>query len=116
MKDRGKRSWLTGKFSTARAVWAPYNASTGTRISPIVSRSMRWASGIITRRLARAAHGFHIERHRDLRQLLVGLPLFIQRLLQQGCGFVMPQHFRPGASRPITGHLVVLYLLRSLND
>ena len=40
-KARGKRSPLMGKFSTARAVCAPYKASAGTRISPMVSRSLR---------------------------------------------------------------------------
>ena len=30
-----------GKFSTARAVWAPHSASSGTRTSPMVSCSPR---------------------------------------------------------------------------
>ena len=34
---------LIGKFSTARAVLAPYNASAGTVISPMLSRSVRVA-------------------------------------------------------------------------
>src|SRR5260370_37603675 len=42
MNARGKRKPLMGKFSTARCVWAPYNASLGTRTSPMVSRSRRY--------------------------------------------------------------------------
>ena len=42
MKMRGKRKSLMGKFSTARCVWAPYSASTGTLTSPMVSRSVRY--------------------------------------------------------------------------
>ena len=38
---RGSPRPLIGKFSTARAVCAPYKARSGTRISPIVSRSIR---------------------------------------------------------------------------
>src|SRR5690242_21582209 len=41
MNSGGRRNELIGKFSTARAVCAPYSASSGTRISPIVSRSIR---------------------------------------------------------------------------
>ena len=37
----GTGSCATGKLSTARAVEAPYSASAGTCISPIVSRSVR---------------------------------------------------------------------------
>src|SRR5688572_11287231 len=41
MKERGKRSPLIGKFSTARWVCAPYSASAGTVISPSESFSTR---------------------------------------------------------------------------
>ena len=42
-KRRGKRSPLTGKFATARAVEAPHNASAGTATSPSESRRVRVA-------------------------------------------------------------------------
>ena len=37
------RSPEIGKFSTARWVWAPHLASTGTRTSPIESCSIRYS-------------------------------------------------------------------------
>ncbi len=41
MSERWRRIPETGKFSTARCVWAPQRAPTGTRTSPIESRSIR---------------------------------------------------------------------------
>jgi len=39
MKERGNRRSLMGKFSTALMVEAPYNASAGTSMGPMESRS-----------------------------------------------------------------------------
>ena len=42
MNWRGIVSPLIGKLSTARCVWAPQRASSGTCSSPMLSRSMRY--------------------------------------------------------------------------
>ena len=44
MNVRGNLRPLTGKFCTARCVWAPYSASAGTCTGPMLSRSTRNAS------------------------------------------------------------------------
>ena len=53
MNGRGKRCPEIGKLRTARWVEAPYNASAGTAISPIESRSIRVAgsSSVVILRL-----------------------------------------------------------------
>src|SRR5579871_6671642 len=58
IKERGNRSPLMGKFSTARCVCAPYSAPAGTRISPIVSRSMRYSTLRLYARFALYFTGF----------------------------------------------------------
>src|SRR5450432_1444001 len=42
---RGRRKPLTGKFSAARCVWAPYRAASGTATGPSESRSIRAPGG-----------------------------------------------------------------------
>src|SRR5690242_19064116 len=51
--------------------------------------------------------------HGNLRQLLVRAFLFIERLLQQLRGLLVPELFGPGTHTAIAGDLVVLDLLRT---